>query len=169
MVSHWLCSCWRLEAIPLLAQKIPDPGNLNTFLTDPKPKNTITILHLNTIVDVERDPNLEVLCSYDEDEPEEVQWDDEVVDEKVEYLLKLKRDGYKFKKSDFKGGDTTFVPIVNAKNREGKNGRKSNHVKMEGRDSKDGPTPKKAVEKKEKQGVKPLRRGVPKRKRGRDR
>ncbi|CAA7025161.1 unnamed protein product [Microthlaspi erraticum] len=158
-----------LEAIPLLAQKIPDPGNLNTFLTDPKPtKNTITILHLNTIVDVERDPNLEVLCSYDEDEAEEVQWDDEVVDEKVEYLLKLKRGGYKFKKSDFKGGDTTFVPIVNAKNREGKNGRKRNHVKMEGTDSKDGPTPKKAVEKKEKQGVKPLRRGVPKRKRGRD-
>ncbi|CAA7017962.1 unnamed protein product [Microthlaspi erraticum] len=39
---------------------------------------------------------------------------------------------------------------------------------MEGRDSKDGPTPKKAVEKKEKQGVKPLRRGVPKRKRGRE-
>ncbi|CAA7017961.1 unnamed protein product [Microthlaspi erraticum] len=114
-----------LEAIPLLAQKIPDPGNLNTFLTDPKPKkNTITILHLNTIVDVERDPNisvdqpksllmsftLEVLCSYDEDEPEEVQWDDEVVDEKVEYLLKLKRDGYKFKKSDFKGGDTPLFP-----------------------------------------------------------
>lgn len=51
-----------LETIPLLASKVPDSDNPKTFLNDPKGcENTITILHLNTILEVERDPNVSTI------------------------------------------------------------------------------------------------------------
>lgn len=59
---------------------------------------------------------MDVLSTYEEDGEEEVEWDDEVEDEQVDYLLKFKRDGYKFKR---------WRQILSSSNRNGKEEKKA--------------------------------------------
>ncbi|CAA7042810.1 unnamed protein product [Microthlaspi erraticum] len=103
------------EAIPMLVRQIPQPEKTDTFLTDPSAcEKTQTILYLNSIVEVEEDPevclyypNNSLIISFKEyvrnEAKKELEWDDEVVDEQVEMLIKLKREGHKFSHSDFQG------------------------------------------------------------------
>lgn len=78
---------------------------------------------------------MDVISTYEEDADEEVEWDDEVEDEQVDYLMKLKRDGYKFSKADFRGGDRYLAPPIaigtdEKKGRKGKPSKRVENVRM---------------------------------------
>lgn len=49
-----------------------------------------------------------VITSYEEKAEEEAEWDDEVADEEVELLIKLKREGHKFSNADFESCEASL-------------------------------------------------------------
>ncbi|CAH2079115.1 unnamed protein product [Thlaspi arvense] len=110
------------EAVLILLTKIPEPDNMTTFLSDPYALAiTITLMQMNDVLDVDLDPkgllfelhyfNFIRLDIFNDEEDSDVGWDDEVADDKVSFLLELKRSGYQFKESDFPSGDTSIPPI----------------------------------------------------------
>ncbi|XP_048619918.1 uncharacterized protein LOC106448046 [Brassica napus] len=94
------------EAMPLLLAKIPNAQSTYNFLVDPLAcENTVTILSVNDIVEVEEDPDV-------------------ITDERVTHLVELMVSGHHFQISDFPGGDTSFAPIREDKKNAGKGVRK---------------------------------------------
>lgn len=103
---------------------------------------------------------MDVISTYEEDADEEVEWDDEVEDDQVDYLMKLKRDGYKFSNADFRGGDRSLAPPIvigteEKKGRKRKPSKRAENVRNEAGEEKN------VRAKKEKEEAKPVRKQLP--------
>ncbi|KAF3546993.1 hypothetical protein DY000_02006143 [Brassica cretica] len=116
------------EAVPLLLAKIPNAQSTDNFLVNPPAcENTVTILSVNDIVEVEEDPYVSLRLTVQlmpTPEAERYMWLDEVADQRVMHLVDLMLSGHRFQKSDFPGGDTLFAPVVDDKENVGKGVRK---------------------------------------------
>ncbi|XP_013624625.1 PREDICTED: uncharacterized protein LOC106330751 [Brassica oleracea var. oleracea] len=94
------------EAVPLLLAKIPNTQSTENFLVNHLAcENTIPILSVNDIVEVEEDPDL-VVQFMPTPEAKRYMWLDEVTDQ------------------HFSGGDTSFAPVRDKKENAGKGVRK---------------------------------------------
>ncbi|KAL0729825.1 hypothetical protein Bca4012_025918 [Brassica carinata] len=103
------------ECVPLLLEKIPDASRNATFLDDPTAcANSVTILTVQDVVAVEKDPDLTVSFTVTPDE-ERLLLLDEVEDSQVTSLVRKLRSGEPFEVEDFPGGDSSFSPKLEIK------------------------------------------------------
>ncbi|XP_024010578.1 uncharacterized protein LOC112085993 [Eutrema salsugineum] len=106
------------ETIPLLLSKIPSFDDFTNFFEYTGGKLSETILHYESIIETESDPELTVqsILYYPLDLIHmDFSWEDDVQDEKVEYLESLICGGYEFEAYDFFGGDASIHPLTSNK------------------------------------------------------
>ncbi|CAN6814570.1 unnamed protein product [Brassica oleracea] len=109
------------EAVPLLLAKISNAQSTDNFLVNPPAcENTVTILSVNDIVEVEEDPYVSLRFSLSHFN----YVFDKLFNQRVMHLVDLMLSGHRFQKSDFPGGDTLFAPVVDDKENVGKGVRK---------------------------------------------
>ncbi|KAG2328584.1 hypothetical protein Bca52824_011312 [Brassica carinata] len=107
------------KAIPSLLEKIPEPNKTTTFLEEPEGcDSTNTLLNFEDILLVET--QAEVIVTYSiSDEGGDPKWEKEVIDPRINNLVRGMREGHEFKATDFRGGDSSLPPLKPAEKGEG--------------------------------------------------
>ncbi|ESQ38402.1 hypothetical protein EUTSA_v10029293mg, partial [Eutrema salsugineum] len=104
------------RAIPALLEKLPDPADRPRIIdltSSGFPNNSVVTL--NDVLDAEIDCNLVVNPIIDPSPNRGVgvgEWDDEIRDRKVEYMVDLIKDNHVFVKEEWPGGDHSCPLIV---------------------------------------------------------
>ncbi|KAG2311386.1 hypothetical protein Bca52824_022943 [Brassica carinata] len=106
-------------AIPSLLEKIPEPNKTTTFLEEPEGcDSTNTLLNFEDILLVET--QAEVIVTYSIlDEGGDPKWEKEVIDPRINNLVRGMREGHEFKATDFRGCDSSLPPLKPAEKGEG--------------------------------------------------
>ncbi|WZZ26196.1 hypothetical protein YC2023_009597 [Brassica napus] len=104
----WALQLWAFEAIPGLLARLGgnDEQTLLTYDGDKLPQHTG--LGLVDVLDAEHDPKLTVQPMYEPGEDKEDGWgefDSEIFDRKVAYMVGLVKAWHKFSKGEWVGGD----------------------------------------------------------------
>ncbi|CAF2043277.1 unnamed protein product [Brassica napus] len=107
------------KAIPSLLEKIPEPNKTTSFLQEPEGcDSTNALLNFEDILLVET--QTEVIVTYSiPDEGGDPKWKKEVIDPRIDNLVRRMREGHKFKATDFRGGDSSLPPLKPAEKAEG--------------------------------------------------
>ncbi|KAJ4870492.1 DUF1985 domain-containing protein [Raphanus sativus] len=105
--------------IPSLLEKIPEPNKTTTFLEEPEGcDSTNPLLNFEDILLVET--QTEVVVTYSiPDEGGDPKWKKQVIDPRIDNLVRKMREGYEFKATDFEGGDSSLTPLKPAEKCEG--------------------------------------------------
>ncbi|CAN7030241.1 unnamed protein product [Brassica rapa subsp. trilocularis] len=107
------------KVIPSLLEKIPEPNKTTSFLQEPEGcDSTNALLNFEDILLVET--QREVIVTYSiPDEGGDPKWKKEVIDPRIDNLVRRMREGHEFKATDFKGGDSSLPPLKPAEKAEG--------------------------------------------------
>ncbi|KAJ4910329.1 DUF1985 domain-containing protein [Raphanus sativus] len=107
------------KVIPSLLEKIPEPNKTTTFLEEPEGcDSTNPLLNFEDILLVET--QTEVVVTYSiPDEGGDPKWKKQVIDPRIDNLVRKMREGHEFKATDFKGGDSSLTPLKQAGKCEG--------------------------------------------------
>nr|VDD03358.1 unnamed protein product [Brassica rapa] len=107
------------KAIPSLLEKIPEPNKTTSFLQEPEGcDSTNALLNFEDILLVET--QREVIVTYSiPDEGGDPKWKKEVIDPRIDNLVRRMREGHEFKATDFRGGDSSLPPLKPAEKAEG--------------------------------------------------
>ncbi|KAL0701272.1 hypothetical protein Bca4012_057394 [Brassica carinata] len=107
------------KAIPSLLEKILEPNKTTTFLEEPEGcDSTNTLLNFEDILLMET--QAEVIVTYSiPDEGGDPKWEKEVIDPRIDNLVRGMREGHEFKATDFRGGDSSLPPLKPAEKGEG--------------------------------------------------
>ncbi|CAN7110831.1 unnamed protein product [Brassica rapa subsp. narinosa] len=107
------------KAIPSLLEKIPEPNKTTSFLQEPEGcDSTNALLNFEDILLVET--QREVIVTYSiPDEGGDPKWKKEVLDPRIDNLVRRMREGHEFKATDFRGGDSSLPPLKAAEKAEG--------------------------------------------------
>ncbi|KAJ4881163.1 DUF1985 domain-containing protein [Raphanus sativus] len=107
------------KVIPSLLDKIPEPDKMTTFLEEPEGcDSTNPLLNFEDILLVET--QTEVIVTYSiPDEGGDPKWKKQVVDPRIDNLVRKMREGHEFKATDFRGGDSSLAPLKPAEKCEG--------------------------------------------------
>ncbi|KAG2330127.1 hypothetical protein Bca52824_001307 [Brassica carinata] len=99
--------------------KIPEPNKTTTFLEEPEGcDSTNTLLNFEDMLLVET--TTEVIVTYSiPDEGGDPKWKKEVIDPRIDNLVRGMREGHEFKATDFRGGDSSLPPLKPAEKGEG--------------------------------------------------
>ncbi|CAN7119949.1 unnamed protein product [Brassica rapa subsp. narinosa] len=107
------------KAIPLLLEKIPEPNKTTSFLQELEGcDSTNALLNFEDILLVET--QTEIIVTYSiPDEGGDPKWKKEVIDPRIDNLVRRMREGHEFKATDFRGGDSSLPPLKPAEKAEG--------------------------------------------------
>ncbi|KAJ4906301.1 DUF1985 domain-containing protein [Raphanus sativus] len=107
------------KVIPSLVEKIPEPNKTTTFLEEPEGcDSTNPLLNFEDILLVET--QTEVVVTYSiPDEGGDPKWKKQVIDPRIDNLVRKMWEGYEFKATDFEGGDSSLTPLKPAEKCEG--------------------------------------------------
>ncbi|CAF2150676.1 unnamed protein product [Brassica napus] len=107
------------KAIPSLLEKIPEPNKTTSFLQEPEGcDSTNALLNFEDILLVET--QREVIVTYPiPDEGGDPKWKKEIIDPRIDNLVRRMREGHEFKATDFRGGDSSLPPLKAAEKAEG--------------------------------------------------
>ncbi|XP_033134334.1 uncharacterized protein LOC117127781 [Brassica rapa] len=107
------------KAIPSLLEKIPEPNKTTSFLQEPEGcDSTNALLNFEDILLVET--QREIIVTYSiPDEGGDPKWKKEIIDPRIDNLVRRKREGHEFKTTDFRGGDSSLPPLKAAEKAEG--------------------------------------------------
>ncbi|KAJ4901625.1 hypothetical protein Rs2_15576 [Raphanus sativus] len=110
------------KVIPSLLEKIHEPNKTTTFLEEPEGcDSTNPLLNFEDILLVET--QTEVVVTYSiPDEGRDPKWKKQVIDPRIDNLVRKLREGHEFKATDFKGGDSSLTPLKPAGKCEGVGG-----------------------------------------------
>ncbi|KAJ4873001.1 DUF1985 domain-containing protein [Raphanus sativus] len=107
------------KVIPSLLEKIPEPNKTTTFLEEPEGcDSTNPLLNFEDILLVKT--QTEVIVTYSiPDEGGDPKWKKQVIDPRIDNLVRKMREGHEFKATDFRGGDSSLTPLKPAGKCEG--------------------------------------------------
>ncbi|KAG5378219.1 hypothetical protein IGI04_026061 [Brassica rapa subsp. trilocularis] len=107
------------KAIPSLLEKIPEPNKTTSFLQEPEEcDSTNALLNFEDILLVET--QREVIVTYSiPDEGGDPKWKKEVIDPRINNLVRRMREEHEFKATDFRGGNSSLPPLKPAEKAEG--------------------------------------------------
>ncbi|CAF2099789.1 unnamed protein product [Brassica napus] len=107
------------KAIPSLLEKISEPNKTTSFLQEPEGcDSTNALLNFEDILLVET--QREVIVTYSiPDEGGDPKWKKEIIDPRIDNLVRRMREGHEFKATDFRGGDSSLPPLKAAEKAEG--------------------------------------------------
>ncbi|KAG2323592.1 hypothetical protein Bca52824_016805 [Brassica carinata] len=107
------------KSLSVMRLQIPEPNKTTTFLEEPEGcDSTNTLLNFEDILLVET--QAEVIVTYSiPDEGGDPKWEKEVIDPRIDKLVRGMREGHEFKATDFRGGDSSLPPLKPAEKGEG--------------------------------------------------
>ncbi|CAN7065629.1 unnamed protein product [Brassica rapa subsp. trilocularis] len=107
------------KAIPSLLEKIPEPNKTTSFLQEPEGcDSTNALLNFEDILLVET--QREVIVTYSiPDEGGDPKWKKEIIDPRIDNLVRRMWEGHEFNATNFRGGDSSLPPLKAAEKAEG--------------------------------------------------
>ncbi|KAJ4873357.1 DUF1985 domain-containing protein [Raphanus sativus] len=107
------------KVIHSLLEKIHEPNKTSTFLEEPEGcDSTNPLLNFEDILLVET--QTEVIVTYSiPDEGGDPKWKKQVIDPRIDNLVRKMREGDNFKATNFRGGDSSLTPLKPAEKFEG--------------------------------------------------
>ncbi|CAN7139235.1 unnamed protein product [Brassica rapa subsp. narinosa] len=105
--------------IPSLLEKIPEPNKTTSFLQEPEGcDSTNALLNFEDILLVET--QREVIVTYSiPDEGGDPKWKKEIIDPRIDNLVRRMWEGHEFNATDFRGGDSSLPLLKAAEKAEG--------------------------------------------------